>query len=665
MVEDAVRSQEHSLASLVERLPAIVFRLDRQLRHLYINPAIETLTGWPAGPFLGKTALEAGIDAQMWPPLEAACRRVFATSQAEDLAFTGDTPRGRRHFECHLFAETNAAGEVASLIGLITDRTERRCVEDALRESEERYRSLIANVNRYAIFAVDLKGCVTTWNEGVERLLGWSCEEFIGLATERLFSAEDVANGVHRHELAAAAEEGTAASETWLLRKDGTPFFGSCIFSRAMDASGHVIGFSVVLRDRTAWKRAQEERDTLLESERKVRQEAEQASRLKDEFLATLSHELRSPLNAIVGWVHIARRHAGDNPELSKSLDTIERNVRAQTQIVNDLLDMSRIMTGQVRLDLQTLNLRDAVANAVEAIRPAADAKRVRVEKALDESIGWTKVDPARLQQMLWNLLANAVKFTAPGGRVRVALGRVNSHAEIVIQDSGVGISPAFLPHVFERFRQADASTTRRHGGLGLGLSIVKSLAELHGGSVKALSPGEGQGSTFAVSLPIVTAQSEDGGIDSRLRATRDLDELPRLKGVSVLVVDDEADSLLFFGRLLEECDARVLLAVDADQAMQMLRSEPVDILISDIGMAGADGYQLIQHVRAQPDERVAAIPAIAVTAYARADDRRRLLLAGFQMHLCKPVEPQELVAGIVSLIGLTSRNAALKRTAP
>jgi CheY-like chemotaxis protein len=423
-----------------------------------------------------------------------------------------------------------------------------------------------------------------------------------------------------------------------------------------------VIGFSVVIRDRTAWKRAQEERDTLLESERKVRQEAEQASRLKDEFLATLSHELRSPLNAIVGWVHIARRHAGDNTELAKSLDTIERNVRAQTQIVNDLLDMSRIMTGQVRLDLQTVELRDAVSNAVENIRPAADVKRVRLEKALDANIGWTKVDPARLNQVLWNLLANAVKFTPPGGSVRVALERVNSHAEIVVEDTGVGINPAFLPHVFERFRQADASTTRRHGGLGLGLSIVKSLAELHGGSVKAASPGEGQGATFTVMLPIVTAQSEDA--DSRLREAHDLDALPRLTGVSVLVVDDEADSLMFFGRLLEECGAHVLLAVDAEQAMDTLRAEQVDILISDIGMAGADGYQLIQQVRAQTDERIATIPAVAVTAYARADDRRRLLLAGFQMHLSKPVEPQELVAGIASLIGLTSRNAALKRAA-
>lgn len=539
-------------------------------------------------------------------------------------------------------------------------------MQDALAQSaDERDHALIANAKSYAIFSMDLQGCATTWNEGVERLLGYSHGEFIGMRTEKLFSAEDVARGVHRKDRQTAAEEGNSASNLWLLQKDGTPFFASCILSRALGAGGHVIGFTMVLCDRTSWKRAQEERDALLEGERKVRHEAEQASHLKDEFLATLSHELRSPLNAIVGWVHIARRHSGDNIELARSLDTIERNVRAQTQIVNDLLDMSRIMTGQVRLEMQTVDLRDAVHNAVEAIRPAADAKHLRIDNELNASIGWTKVDPARLQQVLWNLLGNAVKFTPPGGHVRVALERVNSHAEIAIQDSGVGIAPGFLPYVFERFRQADASTTRRHGGLGLGLSIVKSLAELHGGSVKATSAGEGLGSTFTVELPIVSTHGDDGGVESRLRRARDLDIMPRLNDVAVLVVDDEADSLLFFGRLLEECGARVLLAVNAEQAMDMLRAESVDILVSDIGMAGTDGYELIQEMRALTDERIATIPAVAVTSYARADDRRRLLLAGYQMHLSKPVEPQELVAGIASLIGLTCRNAALRRAAP
>jgi PAS domain S-box-containing protein len=664
MPDETTQSPHQPLAQVVERLPVIVFRLDRQLRLLYVNEAVTKILGPQREDLIGRTALQAGVDPEQWAAFQAACQRVLVRGEPQEADFVARNSQGTRHFEAHLFPELDAHGDVQSIIGITMDRTGRKLVEDALRESEERYHALISNVKSYAIFGVDLQGTATTWNEGVERLLGYSRGEFVGLTTEKLFSAEDVANGVYRRELQTAAEEGSAANELWLVQKDGTPFFASCIFSRALDTSGHVIGFSVVLRDRTAWKLAQQERDALLERERAVRHEAEQASRLKDEFLATLSHELRSPLNAIVGWVHIARRHAGDNGELARSLDTIERNVRAQTQIVNDLLDMSRIMTGQVRLDLQALDLRDAISNAVEAVRAAADVKGVRIEKALDSNIGWTRVDPARLQQVLWNLLANAVKFTPPGGRVRVALERVNSHAEIIVQDSGVGIAPSFLPFVFERFRQEDSSTTRRHGGLGLGLSIVKSLAELHGGTVRAASPGEGQGSTFTVTLPIMQTQGDEPSAESRIRAPFDLNALPRLDHVSVLVVDDEADSLLFFGRLLEECGAHVLLAVDADQAMDVLRSEPVDILLSDIGMAGADGYQLIGQVRALKDERVSTIPAVAVTAYARADDRRRLLLAGFQMHLAKPVEPQELVAGISSLMGLTSHNAALKRAA-
>ncbi|MEJ1960182.1 MAG: ATP-binding protein [Gammaproteobacteria bacterium] len=664
MMDESPRPQERALTNVIERLPVIVFRLDRLLRLVYVNSAVTTILGPRPEDLIGRTALEVGVSAEQWAPFAGACHRVLAAGEPQEADFVAPTTQGTRHFEAHLFPEADALGNIVSIIGITTDRTGRKLVEDALRESEERYHALISNIKSCALFAADLQGVITSWNEGVERLLGYSRNEFVGLTTEKLFSAEDVANGVHRHELQTAAEDGSAANDMWMLHKDGTPFFAACVISRATDTAGHVIGFSIVLRDRTSWKLAQQERDALLERERAVRQEAEQASRLKDEFLATLSHELRSPLNAIVGWVHIARRHSGDNAELTRSLDTIDRNVRAQTQIVNDLLDMSRIMTGQVGLDMQTLDLRDAVSNAVEAVRPAADLKRVRLEKDLEAGIGWTKVDPARLQQILWNLLSNAVKFTAPGGRVRVALERANSHAEIVIQDTGVGIAPAFLPFVFERFRQEDSSTTRRHGGLGLGLSIVKSLAELHGGSVRASSPGEGRGSTFTVALPIVSVQQDDSSPESRARTPADLNALPRLDHTNVLIVDDEADSLLFFGRLLEECGAHVLLAVDADQAMEVLRTEPVDILLSDIGMAGADGYQLIGQVRALKDERLSTIPAVAVTAYARADDRRRLLLAGFQMHMSKPVEPHELVAGISSLIGLTSHNAALKRAA-
>jgi PAS domain S-box-containing protein len=654
------REREHLLARLLESLPVVVFRLDRDLRHLYINNAIRDVLGWGPERLLGKRAAQAGLEPDVAAGFEAACREVFATGEARRYDFRVESERGLRFLEAQLLPEFDAEGRLESIVGITTDWSERKQVQDDLQASEERYRALIAQVRNYAIFAVDLHGQATTWNEGVERVLGWSREEFIGLPIENLFAPEDIARGLHRRELQRAAEEGSATGDQWLRRKDGSPFFATGMTSRVVDAQGHVVGFSKVLRDRTAWKLAQDERDKLLESERKARQEAEAANRLKDEFLATLSHELRSPLNAILGWVHVLRRHSEASPEIARGLEVIERNARAQTQIVNDLLDMSRIMTGKVRLNTRSVSLQKTVSAALEAIRPAAEAKGIRLGAELDPSADRVRGDPNRLQQVLWNLLTNAVKFTPSGGSVRIACVRDDSHIELSVHDTGVGISSAFLPFVFDRFRQADASTTRTFGGLGLGLSIVKNLVELHGGTVRGTSPGEGQGSTFCVRLPLPPADAADAPVGrATLVPPAPLESLPKLTGVAALVVDDEADSLVFCGRLLEECGARVLLAVDAQQALDALRTEHVDILVSDIGMAHEDGYYLIAQVRALSDARTARIPAIAVTAYARPEDRQRLLLAGYQMHIGKPIEPQELIAGIASLVGVTSRKGA------
>jgi PAS domain S-box-containing protein len=654
------REREHLLARLLESLPVVVFRLDRDLRHLYINNAVRDVLGWGPERLLGKRAAQAGLEAEVAAGFEAACREVFATGEVRRYDFRVESDRGLRFLEAQLLPEFDAQGKLESLVGITTDWSERKQVQDDLQASEERYRALIAQVRNYAIFAVDLQGQATTWNEGVERVLGWSRAEFIGLPIENLFAPDDVAHGMHRRELQRAAEEGSATSDQWLRRKDGSPFFATGMTSRVVDPHGHVVGFSKVLRDRTAWKLAQDERDKLLESERKARQEAEAANRLKDEFLATLSHELRSPLNAILGWVHVLRRHTEASPEIARGLEVIERNARAQAQIVNDLLDMSRIMTGKVRLSTRMVSLQRTVSAALEAIRPAAEAKGIRLGAQIDPSADRVRGDANRLQQVLWNLLTNAVKFTPSGGSVRIACMRDDSHVELSVHDTGVGIPSAFLPFVFDRFRQADASTTRTFGGLGLGLSIVKNLVELHGGTVRGTSPGEGLGATFVIRLPLPPADAADGPAGrTALLPPSPLESLPKLTGVNVLVVDDEADSLVFCGRLLEECGARVLLAVDAQQALDALRTDQVDILVSDIGMANEDGYYLIAQLRALPDARTARIPAIAVTAYARPEDRQRLLLAGFQMHIGKPIEPQELIAGIASLVGVTSRKEA------
>ncbi len=656
-LESAAREREHLLARLLESLPVVVFRLDRELRHLYINNAVRDVLGWAPEDVLGKRAMQAGFKPEAAAGFEAVCREVFATGEARRYDFQVELDHGARFLEAQLLPEFDAEGRLESLVGITTDWSERKQVQDDLQASEERYRALIAQVRNYAIFAVDLQGQATTWNEGVERVLGWSREEFIGLPIENLFAPEDIARGLHRRELQRAAEEGSATSDQWLRRKDGSPFFATGMTSRVVDSMGHVAGFSKVLRDRTAWKFAQDERDKLLESERKARQDAEAANRLKDEFLATLSHELRSPLNAIVGWVHVLRRRSEASPEIARGLEVIERNARAQTQIVNDLLDMSRIMTGKVRLNPRLMSLQRIVSVALDAIRPAAEAKGIRLAAELDPSADRIRGDPNRLQQVLWNLLTNAVKFTPSGGSVRVASARDDSHVELSVHDSGVGIAGAFLPFVFDRFRQADASTTRTFGGLGLGLSIVKNLVELHGGSVRGTSPGEGQGSTFCVRLPLPPADAAEGpAARASWLPPPPLESLPKLTGIAALVVDDEADSLVFSGRLLEECGARVLLAVDAQQALDALRTEHVDILVSDIAMTHEDGYYLIAQLRALPDARTARIPAIAVTAYARPEDRQRLLLAGYQMHIGKPIEPQELIAGIASLAGVTGR---------
>lgn len=395
------------------------------------------------------------------------------------------------------------------------------------------------------------------------------------------------------------------------------------------------------------------EREQFLETERIARSEAERLGHLKDEFLATLSHELRTPLNAIQGWATLLRQPKISPEDRAHGLEVIERNVKTQVQIINDLLDMSRIISGKVHLEVQSLHLHEVIANAIEAVRQSAEAKEIRLTTLLDSGIGLVRGDPDRLQQVLWNLLTNALKFTPKGGRVQVILERVNSHVEIIVEDSGIGINPDFLPYVFDRFRQADASITRRHGGLGLGLSIVKNLVELHGGSVRVKSAGENLGSTFIVSLPVSHVKSEDAIRKSRPAVAADPLEsidLPLLDGVRVLIVDDEPDGRTLIARILEGRGARPVCASSVMEALDLLSKQAFDILLSDIGMPDMDGYQLIRRVRALKGE---AIPAIAVTAYVRPEDRQRALLAGYHMHLSKPIEAKELIAGVASLLSL------------
>jgi PAS domain S-box-containing protein len=403
-----------------------------------------------------------------------------------------------------------------------------------------------------------------------------------------------------------------------------------------------------------AAKKARAEAEHAAAENERLYKQAEESSRLKEEFLATISHELRTPLSAILGWARMLRLGQLSPENSAKALDTIERNARAQAQLVDDLLDVSRIITGKLRMDVRPADPNSFIDAAVEAVRPAAEAKGLRIQKVVDTGPISIPGDPVRLQQVVWNLLSNAIKFTPRGGRVQIRSERVNSHLEIVVSDTGQGIAPEFLPHVFDRFRQADQKTNRQHQGMGLGLAIVRHLVELHGGTVFASSEGEGKGATFTVMLPITPLYQVDASGGRVHPGARDLlpphDATDRLDGLTILAVDDEADTRELLRQGLEYLGAKVKVVGTAAEAIDSMRGSLPDILISDIGMPGTDGYDLIRQVRALPSDRGGKIPAIALTAYTRVEDRLQALRAGYDMHVPKPVELAELCAVAVSV---------------
>jgi PAS domain S-box-containing protein len=560
-------------------------------------------------------------------------------------------------------AVRNAQGEFIGFAKITRDLTERRAHEEDLRRSEERFRLLVEGVGEYAIFMLDPNGRVATWNVGAERIKGYKPHDIIGQHFSIFYPSEAKESGWPDHELREATEKGSFVDTGWRIRKDGTRFWANVTITALRDAAGRLIGYAKLTRDLTDAKRAEaielanKHHEEMLDAERSARMAAQRATQLKDEFLATLSHELRTPLNAILGWTQILLRgEAPGGPDAQKkAVEVIDRNARAQVQLIDDLLDLSRIMTGKIRLELQQISFASVVEAAVDSAMPSADTKDIRLKAIYGASRDIVSADAARLQQVVWNLLTNAIKFTPKGGQVHVLIQRVNSHVELSISDTGIGIPESYLPHVFDRFSQRDGSTTRTYGGLGLGLAICKQLVELHGGSIRAASGGEGKGATFFVHLPLSIVQLEDEKYP-RVHPTAETQAiesfaLPNLEGVHVFSVDDERDAREVLQAVLEARGAKVTSFNSAEDALAALKTSKPSVLVCDIGMPKMDGYQLIRTLRASEPlgER---IPALALTAFARAEDRKRSLVAGYQAHLAKPFDVGEFVLILANLIG-------------
>ncbi len=510
-----------------------------------------------------------------------------------------------------------------------------------------------------AVMAMDAEGVIRFWNPRAERTFGWGRNEAIDKSLVGLIVDESDRERLRQDFARAGASGGGAPQRTEVIgrRRDGTSFPLEITITVIPEDPDY--RFSAFARDITERKRSERERERLLAEAEHAREQAEAASRVKDEFLSTLSHELRTPLTAIVGWIYLLRGGRLDDPARTRALDAIDRNAGAQAQVISDILDLSRIVGAKFRLDVRPIQIAPVVAAAIETLMPAANARGIKVQTVLDPSAGLVSGDTDRLRQVVWNLVSNAIKFTPKGGHVTARVERADPNVVITVEDSGAGISPQVLPHVFERFRQGDSSNTRAHGGLGLGLAVVRHLVELHGGQVSASSAGEGQGSTFTVTVPLLDpAEAARGDRDQGApAATEDLpDDAPRLDGVRVLVVDRNEEVREVISRILRLGGADVDTVGSTAEALTLFARNVPDVLVSAIDMEGETGYSLLRKVRSLPRDVGGAVPAAALTAYSRTEDRVRALRAGFQMYMAKPVQPAELLAVVATLADLTRR---------
>ncbi|HKB68073.1 MAG TPA: PAS domain S-box protein [Pyrinomonadaceae bacterium] len=693
------------LSQLLDACVEGVLAFDPDYRYIAWNKGMERITGLKREDVLGKCAFdlfpfikETGEDKC----LHAALVGESTTSENRPYAVPETGRTG--FFKAYYSPLTDQQNLIVGGIAVVHDITERKRAEEEAQEAHQRLTFHVEN-SPLAVIEWDSDFRVSRWSASAERLYGWTADEVLGKYVSEwhfVFDEDvDAVAQVTNRQRVGAELHGVQRNRNYT--KDGSVLYCEWYNSVLHDENGKLVSVLSLVLDVTDRKRAEEERAALLVRERDLRQRAEEADRLKDEFLATLSHELRTPLTSILGWATLIRNGEVDRVEnLERALEIIERNARSQARLIDDLLDVSRIITGNLQLDVRPLNLEPIVRIAIDALRPAADAKGIKIAVELDSKHCLVHGDPNRLRQVIWNLLMNGIKFTPRGGRVSLRLecfvqqrsgetvspsGSLSAYVRLTVSDTGDGITPEFLPYVFHRFRQEEGSISRKAGGLGLGLAVVRHLVELHGGSVSAESGGAGRGSIFTVDLPLATDRREyesdepqnaferrtsDGNqtvevIRSAIRSGGGANKAASavgarpLNGVRVLLVEDDDDSRNLLSLILSRYGAEVMPTSSSAEALDSFMQKTPDVVISDIGMAEEDGYELIRKLRmlpvqgsllpGAPDSLPDLVPAIALTGYATIRDRDRALAAGYQLHLAKPVEPDELVAAIRKLI--------------
>jgi PAS domain S-box-containing protein len=619
------------------------------------NTAAERMFGYSAAEAIGQP-----ITLIIPPGCEAEELQILARLRRGERVDHFETVRvGRDGRELAISLTVSpirdAAGEVVGASKIARDITEKKRAEDALAEQREWLQTTLESIGD-AVIATDARGEIVFLNAVAEHLTGWRREDARGKqCTEVFHIVNEITRRPADNPVQRVLKDGIViglANHTLLIAADGTERPIDDIAAPIRHRDGRTAGTVLVFRDVSDRRQVEHERYTamlererLLESERVARADAERANRLKDEFVAIVSHELRTPLNAMMGWTEILANDQSDADTRGRAVDVLRRNTRLQAQLVSDLLDMSRMLSGKLRLELRSVELAAVIQDAVQTLQSAADNKGLEIETDVEQGVGIALADPARLQQVLCNLLLNAVKFTPAGGRVSVTLRQIDAGAEITVSDNGVGIRPELLSSIFDRFRQADSSTSRRFGGLGLGLAIVKQLVEMHGGAVRAASGGDGLGASFTVSLPVATASARPGEPERPEPASEAPGPDTSLHDLTVLVVEDDPDSRDLIERWLGAHGAQVASSPSAPGALEMLPTVRPDVLVCDIGLPDMDGYEFIQRVRALEPAQGGTIPAVAVTAFARPEDRTQALRAGYQAHIAKPVREADLIA--------------------